>query len=531
MVGREGDDMANPEHLAILKKGVEAWNEWRKQDLVKRATYYTENSLDLKGIRQFATHFVGALLDDVDLSDSVLAHVDLSGGSFSDSLLIKADLRDANLSHTDLHRAVLTGANLEDARLVGADLHSACLEGVILKDADLTDANLLHVSLVKADLQRANLGHTDLREAVLTGANLEDARLVGADLHGAHLDGVILEHADLTDANLQGVSLEAANLTRVCLSQADLCGSDLSNADCRGADFTGAKLVGTSLSHANLHTTRLHNADLTQADMRYCKLTRSDLSGVTLTGARLYGTARDDWIIECVECKYVFWDAKGEIRSPKDRDLAPGEFEQLYRMLPTIEYIFRNGMTPLDLLIMDRVVQAIREQIPEYDIKIDSISARGLAPSIKLTVQQVEHKGPALAEVTRVYEAKVQELAGRLDEAKGFIQLLIDRPNSVQITNATGQYIALPGSTINIDQHVEYITNLRDAVAALPEDSPTFAKVAKKTALDIIGGALKDVARGQVKEAAKQICELGKDLGPLIVNTAAYGFLKSCTGL
>jgi hypothetical protein len=34
-----------------------------------------------------------------------------------------------------------------------------------------------------------------------------------------------------------------------------------------------------------------------------------------------------------------------------------------------------------------------------------------------------------------------------------------------------------------------------------------------------------------VKKAAKQIIELGKDLGPVIVNTAAYGFFKSCLGL
>jgi hypothetical protein len=159
------------------------------------------------------------------------------------------------------------------------------------------------------------------------------------------------------------------------------------------------------------------------------------------------------------------------------------------------------------------------------------VSARWLAPSIKFTVQQEEHKEPALADVTRVYEAKLHELAGRLDEARGFIQRLIDRPGSVNIVNATGQYLAIGGSTINIDQHVEYITNLWDAIAALPEDSPTFAKKAKKAALNIIGDALKDVAKGQVKKAAKQIIELGKDLGPVIVNTAAYGFFKSCLGL
>ena len=107
----------------------------------------------------------------------------------------------------------------------------------------------------------------------------------------------------------------------------------------------------------------------------------------------------------------------------------------------------------------------------------------------------------------------------------------MDAPKQAKLTIIeSGAIVALDGSTINIDQHVENITNLRDTVAALPEDSPTFSKVAKKTALDIIGDALKDVAKGQVKKAAEQIIELGKDLGPVVVNTAAYAFLRSFLG-
>ena len=53
--------------------------------------------------------------------------------------------------------------------------------------------------------------------------------------------------------------------------------------------------------------------------------------------------------------------------------------------------------------------------------------------------------------------------------------------------------------------------------------------MAKKTALDIVGEALRDITKGQVKEAAKQIVELGKDLGPLFVKMApiAYKFFQS----
>jgi hypothetical protein len=101
---------------------------------------------------------------------------------------------------------------------------------------------------------------------------------------------------------------------------------------------------------------------------------------------------------------------------------------------------------------------------------------------------------------------------------------------TINIQNST-VIMADGNATINIDQHIEYITNLRDAVATQPETSPTFAKVAKKTALDIIESTLKDVAKGQVREAATQIYELGKDLGPVIFNTAAYGFFRNWLGL
>ncbi len=330
--------------------------------------------------------------------------------------------------------------------------------------------------------------------------------------------------------DLRGADLHRANLREANLGWANL----------RAARLSGAKLSGADLRKANLYRANLHEADLEDADVRHGQLSKSSLTSAKLTGAKLYATARDDWIIEGVECRYVFWDAKGRIRSPKDRDLAPGEFESIYRTLPTIEYIFQNGMSPMDPLIMDRVVQVIREQNPQYDIQIDSINARGLAPSIRFTVQQEEHKEPALVEVTRRYDSYVERLEADKVRLSALLAQSLEN-NRLQtfllsgaverigdnIHAEAGATVATRGASINIDQHVEYITNLRDTIAAQPEDSPTFAKVAKKTALDIIGSALKDVAKGQVKKAAEQIIELGKNLGPVIVKTAAYAFFKN----
>lgn len=65
------------------------------------------------------------------------------------------------------------------------------------------------------------------------------------------------------------------------------------------------------------------------------------------------------------------------------------------------------------------------------------------------------------------------------------------------------------------------MTNLSDADLA-------DAKLVKANlAAADLGGAIKDIARGQVKQAANQIIELGKDLGPIIARTAAYVFFKA----
>lgn len=264
---------------------------------------------------------------------------------------------------------------------------------------------------------------------------------------------------------------------------------------------------------------------------QYSQLSGCDLTKSKLTGAKLYATARDDWIISGVECRYVYWDSRGQIRSPKNRDLALGEFERLYRTLPTIEYIFQNGMTPLDPLIMDRVVQAIREQNPDYDLKIDSITARGLAPSMRFTVLLEEYKDAALMQIRSLYEVKLRQVEEERDRYWAAITRALDTPREVKlIAAAPGAIVATDGSTIQIQQHIHHAVELQRVIVEQPEDSPTFAKVAKKTALDILGSALKDVAKGQVKKAAEQIIELGKDLGPVIVDTVAYEFFRSCLG-
>jgi len=467
--------MTNLEQLEMIELGVDVWNEWRRCNPWIKKPYLSHAGLRYRN----------------------LSRVDLSGADLSWAQLTGADLSNANLS----------GAKFWHADLSGADFSNVDLSGVNLSSANLSNAKLSGVDLSRADLSHASLSGVDL-----SGMNLSNA-----DLSCTKLAGMNFFRAKLRDADLSGTDLSHANL-----SFADLCGTHLGSVLLSGVNFSHANLMGNDLSGKNLT-----EVDLSGANLQFARLIRCNLTGAKLTGAFLYATARDDWIIDGIDCRYVYWDEEGEIHSPRDRDFAPGEFEQLYRAMPTIEYIFLNGMTPVDPLIMDRVVQAIREQNPEYDIKIDLISARGLAPSIKFTVEQERYKEPALQMIVAGYENRLRQLEGEKNRLYDLLALAIDKAGTKLLVAGRDIVNVEDNATINIDQHV---TNLRDTVAALPEDSPAFGKKAKKAALDIIGGVMKDVAKGKVRDAAEQIIELGKDLGPVIVNTAAYGFFKSCLG-
>jgi uncharacterized protein YjbI with pentapeptide repeats len=371
---------------------------------------------------------------------------------------------------------------------------------------DLSGAHLRGMKLSCVDFKQANLSESKMHSAMLQGAKFSGARLVRAEF----------SYANLIRANFVRAFAERAYFPQSALL---------------GATLIGANLRETGFSYANLSGAKLCRADCSDANFQYSYLVCADLSGATITGIKLFGSARDKWIIKNIKCSYAYLSEFNNLnRFPKDRDFGVGEFERLYVSLPTIEFIFENGMAPIDPLIMDRVVQVIREKQPQFDIKIDSIDARGLAPAIKFTVRHEENKEPALEAVRKEYEIKLKQLESERDRYYQLLARALDSPKEVKLINAApGSIVATDGSTVSVEQHIHNALELQKVVSDEPEESESFAKVAKKTALDIIGGAIKDIAKGQIKEAAKQIIELGEDLEPLFVRIAplAYEFFKS----
>jgi len=160
--------MVNKEHYEIIKKGIDAWNQWR------------EENPDVRPDLRFAN----------------LKFAHLSG----------ANLKGANLMGARLSCAELTGANLKRANTVRAYFCGAYLSRADFTKADLSDANLDDANLIEANLTEAKLYDVYLRGADLSDANLTDANLNGTILINTVLIRTNFKKADLTDCNIYGVS-------------------------------------------------------------------------------------------------------------------------------------------------------------------------------------------------------------------------------------------------------------------------------------------------------------------------------------
>ncbi|WP_236721482.1 pentapeptide repeat-containing protein [Trichormus sp. NMC-1] len=142
--------MANPEHLAILKRGVEVWNQWRDKD---------------QNVR-FNLEYMYVDVDDLSKANSMKA--DLS----------EADLRFATLRFADLRFANLSGANLSDAKLQAANLSGANLSGANLRYVYLNGANLRGANLELVNISRDFMFNYDIKftcdKANFTGVCIEE---------------------------------------------------------------------------------------------------------------------------------------------------------------------------------------------------------------------------------------------------------------------------------------------------------------------------------------------------------------------
>jgi uncharacterized protein YjbI with pentapeptide repeats len=451
--------MANPQDLARLRGGMEAWNAWR--DL------HADLDADLRE----------ADLSRMDLREANLTRTNLEATNLAGANLRWATLKRVNLSRATMAEADLSEADLRWASLQSADLRGAVLNSVKLVEAHLSGASLQRAVLWEADLSRAHLDGVNLENAYLSKANFGDATLIDANLADANLVGANLRDADLTNANLAGANLSGADLIRAELIESNLTKANLVNANLSEASVFRGDLSHALLLRAELNHTNLRRADLSAADLRSANLQRANLDGATLTNARLWETQRAGWSIQGVICECAYWDEEG--RNPTF--YAPGEFERLYSEQTCIELFYEGGVSTFELNTLPALLQHLASIHPDSNIRLRSIQETGGGARISISVGDADSRTAEKikADALEVYQAQLvlrEKEAERLQIEKSYLEglflgklipamLSAGTPRNVFNAPVTGLVLAGNASTIDFHQTV----NDNSALLALLE--------------------------------------------------------------
>jgi hypothetical protein len=163
--------VANPEHLELLRQGVDGWNAWRKKEV---SIVPDLSGANLREVHHWGANLVTANLTQADLTEADLRESDLS----------EANLRWANLSGANLRWANFSQADLSEANLRGVSFSGANLRFAIMRGANLREAKLGGANLSWANLSWANLSWADLSRAALVETNLENAVLTDCRIYG-----------------------------------------------------------------------------------------------------------------------------------------------------------------------------------------------------------------------------------------------------------------------------------------------------------------------------------------------------------
>ena len=196
--------MANPEHLETLRRGVEAWNRWRRES---PETIVNLIGADLEGSQLVDVDFERKSRSEVKTEEP--CHIFGQAGvrrTFESLESGYVDLSNANLQSAQLYRARCQGAKLRDANLKKADLRYANFYEADLRNADLSQAKL----------NPAFLGDADLRGAILSGANLTSAEVIGTNLSGAQVNQSNFARTKFEETILADVDLTLATGLETC---------------------------------------------------------------------------------------------------------------------------------------------------------------------------------------------------------------------------------------------------------------------------------------------------------------------------
>jgi len=305
--------MGNPQHVAMVLKGADAWNAWREgldEDPDLSGTAFAEGmdlrGYDLYGVNLGGCSLKGALLSEVALQYAALSGADCSGADLAAADLHGSDLKQASFRDANLSGAVLSGCNLLGTDFSRARLPEANFDEAYCHDPEVVvDENLSNEEL--AAIHRKQGTHFD--QADLAKATFYKFEGYGVHFDGANLEGAWLAYAKLLYASMRGTNARQATFIKADLrysqlDDTDFSGTEMDKADLGGTSLRRAKFDGAMLEEIELRSANLEDASFVGADMSSASLVEVNVSGTDFSGARIYGVSA--------------WELNGEPKSQKD---------------------------------------------------------------------------------------------------------------------------------------------------------------------------------------------------------------------
>jgi uncharacterized protein YjbI with pentapeptide repeats len=209
--------MANEEHLDVLRRGVKAWNAWRRKNPSAKPDL---SFADLQGENFDGANFRGVNFFQADLSgEASFCKTDFRGSSFEftdllDSYCLKADFRGALFVHATLSELDCSQADFRDTQIHSCELLEADFSSADLRSADLNWSDLSHAIFENADLRGADLTGTQMVQTRFTGANLAGARVYGVTPWEVVLDGAIQTDLVITPKGRPRVTVDDLELAQ-----------------------------------------------------------------------------------------------------------------------------------------------------------------------------------------------------------------------------------------------------------------------------------------------------------------------------
>lgn len=287
--------------------------------------------------------------------------------------------------------------------------------------------------------------------------------LEGADFSEAYLGAGDFSRAILINANFSGTELYEAKFNETNLSGANLTRTRLDSADLSLANLSDANLSNAFFLYANLSAANLNGANLQGSILEEVNLNRANLSRADITGSTFWGVSTAGWKIEGIKARYVYFcENHKKDKENYRRDFKEGQFEALYRSLPTVEMIFAEGLSPIGLFTLTLLVERINKQNPNFGVKMTDIHKNEFETRVGIKINKDEDLGTVgqiiqdiiaqvaseiSSEILTSYMAKI--LPNNCGELSTNTSQNPLSPVVVNIMQPTFQFIKADGSTLS----------------------------------------------------------------------------------